>query len=424
MQKLKLPEGKKLFKWQDNFLNNHDKDRVLLCAEAGCGKTISAICWLKLRSDKKALVIAPVGIQKKWKEDLIEWETEADVCSNDAIKKIDLDQYQAIVIDECQNFCSALFDKSRSQRSTVIYNYIRRNKDACVFLSSATPIRSKPENLHTLMCFLGIYWPINDFRSEFLHITNKFGRMHYEPNNDWRLKIRPYLEKHSHIVLMSDQVDVPIHEELVINIKWVKKQEEELKKQIYEEPMKEWHTRHRIEQSELKWKEVKKIIDGNRKVVLVCYYLDQINDYVKRIGNDRQVYVMTGGTKDQGQVVKDANESDDCVLLIQSSLGAGFDLDRFSVMVFASMSFAFVSLVQMKARTNRIHNLHKNQYIYLIGGKCDKAVYDQVSKGFDFYPPAYYNKDNGSSGSSEKNKQERGEIDASYRKMVFDKPPF
>lgn len=326
LDKISIPKGFVLYDWQKDFLNNHDKDRVLLCAEAGTGKTIAGICWMKLRSKVKTLVIAPRSTVKKWREELDKWGVKADVISTDYIKKTNLKNYGALVVDECQNFCSALFDKTRSYRSTILYNHIRQHPNVHVFLASATPIRSKPENLHTLLCYLGVYWDRKKFRDEFLHLTNKFGRIHYEPNSDWRKKIRPYLEKHAHIVLMSDCVDVPVHEYKVINIKCTKKQENELKKQQYEEPAKEWHTRHRLEQGDNKWKEVQKILDGNRKVVLVCFYLDQIEDYRKRIGDNRQVFVLTGSTKDQGQVVTDANESGDLLTDMAMSLLVKYDI--------------------------------------------------------------------------------------------------
>ncbi len=245
-----------------------------------------------------------------------------------------------------------------------------------------------------------------------------------EPNKDWRIKIRPKLEQIADIVNMSSCADVPVHEHQTIEIKWTPKQQAMLSQQ-YLEPAREWHARHRLEQGDEKWNELEKILDGHRKVVVVCYYLEQIADYVKRIGNDRAVYVMTGATKDQGQVVKEANESDDAILFIQAGLGAGFDLDKFSVMVFASMSFAFVHLIQMQARVNRIHNLHKNQYIYLIGGRCDRDVKAQLDKGFDFHPPAYYNKGNErTTGSTTSVKQERGEENPQGSGLFPDQPPF
>jgi len=416
-ERLFLPVGKKLYKWQEEFINKHNDDRVLLCAEAGTGKTIAGICWLMLRLDRKALIIAPNGIQKKWKDDLEEWGVRADVITNDAIKKKDLSPYTAIIVDECQNFCSALFDKTRSQRATILYNFLRQRPQVHVFLASATPIRSKPENLHTIACYKGIYWDIKKFRKEFLHLTDKFGRYHWEPNRDWRVKIRPRLEDLAHIVLMRDCADVPVHEHTIINARWDERKDRKLKEF---EPAKEWHERHRAEQSAEKWGELQKIMDGNRKVVVVCYYLEQIEDYKRRIGQERLVYTLTGSTKDQGQVAHDANQSDDCILLIQAGLGAGFDLDNFSVMVFASMSFAFVHYVQMCARTNRIHNLHKNQYIYLLGGRNDRAVYKQVQRGMDFHPPAYYNKRNGHTTSIATDTQQTRSKDNSTRGKVDD----
>jgi hypothetical protein len=408
VERLKLPLDKKLYAWQEKFINDYNIDRLLLTAEAGTGKTVAGICWLQLRPELKALVIAPKGIQLKWREELKEWgDTKADVVTTDAIKRIDLSTYQALVIDECQNLNSALFDKTRSARATVLYNFIRHHPHLHVFMASATPIRSKPENLHTLACYKGVYWDIKKFRDEFLHLTDRFGRFHYEPNKDWRVKIRPKLEQIAYIVNMSDCVDVPVHEHTIVNVRWLPQQENALKGQ-YLEPAKEWHTRHRMEQGGEKWKELEKILDGHAKVVVVCYYLEQIADYVRRIGDEREVFVLTGSTKDQGQVAKDANNSSDCVLIIQAGLGAGFDLDKFSVMVFASTSFAFVHLIQMTARINRIHNLHKNQYIYLLGGKCDKAVKEQLDKGFDFHPPAWYNKENGHTTGTATDEEKEG----------------
>jgi hypothetical protein len=383
---------KKLYLHQQEFINKNP-NKALLCFEAGTGKTITAISWLKLRPQLKALIIAPKGVQLMWRTELKEWNCKADVVTTDEIKKIDLNSYKAVVVDEAQNLCAPLFSKQRSQRATVMYNFVKKNPDAHILLTTATPIRSHPENLHTLACYLGIYWDIKKFREKFCHLTDKFGIFHLEPNKTWRKDIRPYLESISEIVNMRDCIDVPVHEHSVVNIKWTKKQEEQLK-QEYMEPAKEWHTRHRLEQGEEKFKELQKILDGHRKVVVVCYYLEQIEDYKNRIGQDREVFVLTGSTKDQGQVFKETNEADDAILLIQAGLGAGVDLDKFSIMVFASMSFAFVHLVQMQARINRIHNLHKNQYIYLLGGRCDRDVKKQLDLGMDFHPPAYYNNRN------------------------------
>ncbi len=378
----------KLYKHQQNFLDKNP-NRALLVWETGTGKTVVACEWLKLRAGKRALVVCPKSIIPKWKNDLKTWGAVADVCSRDEVKKIDLTPYEVLILDEAQDFSAPLFDKSRSQRATVIYKYIRGYPEAHVLLLTATPVRSTPWNLHTLACYLGVYWDVHDFRNKFFYMTDMYGRFHYEKNKNWRTEIRPYLEKISDIVLMQDCVDIPTQSHEVTRITWTQKQENELEKAQYEEPAQEWHTRHRMEQDDQKFKELDTILNGYRKVIVVCYYLSQIEDYKKRIGDERQVFVLTGGVKNQGEVIQQANDSDDCVFLVQASLGSGFDADKFSVMVFASMPFSYVHYVQMCGRIKRIHNLHENKYIYLIAGKCDKAVYDTIQSGKDFDPIAY-----------------------------------
>src|SRR3990167_5547827 len=93
---------KELYAWQKDFIKTKGNEkRVLLCAEAGTGKTIASIHWLKLQDYARALIIAPKGIQKKWREDLKEWQMEdVDVITNDGIKKQDLFPYTAIIVDE------------------------------------------------------------------------------------------------------------------------------------------------------------------------------------------------------------------------------------------------------------------------------------------------------------------------------------
>lgn len=378
-----------LYAHQQRFIDKNP-DRALLVWETGTGKTVAGCLWLQKRKDRRRLVVCPKAIIKKWEADIKKWKVEGkvEVISRDDIKKVDLFPYRAIILDEAQDFASPLFDKSRSQRSTVLYNHIKQHPDTHVLELTATPVRSTPFNIHTLACYLGIFWPLKNFRSEFFYFTDLFGHFHWEKKTDWRINIRSYVESISDIVLMSECVDVPKQEEEVIKIEWTKKQEEALSKE-YLEPIQKWYKRHRAEQSESKYKVLENIIDGYRKVIVVCFYLDQITDYAKRISKERQVFVLTGSTKDQESVIKQAQAADDCIFIVQSSLGSGFDADKFSVMVFASLAFSYVAMVQMKGRIKRIHNLHENKYYYLLGGKADQAVYESLEKGKDFDPLTY-----------------------------------
>lgn len=382
-----MKKMKTLYAHQKSFLKKNP-NRGLLLHETGLGKTITAIEWLKLRSRKKALVICPKSIKDKWRKELIKWGGKAHVVSRDDIKKMDISAYNTIVVDEIHDFLSPLFTKQRSQRATVLYNHLKDHPDTHLLGCSATPIRSSPWNLHSLWCFIGPkFWLLKDFRDKFFYLTDLYGRYHYEPVNDWRTKIRPYLESVSDIALMKDCTDVPIQTHTVINVP-----ETKYKPDKYLEAAAAWHAMHRAEQSEAKWKELKKLIDGYQKVIVVAYYREQLDDYICRLGDERQVYVVHGGIKDQESVVQAAQASPDCVFLIQSGLGAGFDADSFSTMIFASQGYSYVSYVQMLGRINRIHNLHSNTYYYLLAGKGDRAVYDAMEKHADFDPIAYMQK--------------------------------
>jgi superfamily II DNA or RNA helicase len=402
----------KLYAHQQKFLDKNPR-RAMLVWETGTGKTVASIEWLKKRQGQKALVVCPKGIILKWKNDLKKWGGVADVVSRDEVKKVDLSKYKVLIIDEAQDFSAPLFEKGRSQRATAIYKFIKSTPDAHLLLLTATPVRSTPWNLHTLACYLGVYWDVKDFRAKFFYMTDMYGRLHYEKQKNWRTMLRPYLEYVSDIVLMSDCVDIPKQTHEIIEI-----EQEEYKTKHYEEPIKEWHQRHRAEQGPKKFAELNKILSGYRKVIVVCYYLSQIEDYKKAIGGDREVFVLTGSTKNQGEIIQQANESDDCVFLIQAGLGSGFDADKFSVMVFASMPFSYVHYTQMCGRIKRIHNLHENKYIYLLGGKCDEAVYKTIQSGKDFDPIAYL------AGSTGGKKKKGAERDTESVKVVEDGLPF
>jgi len=100
--------------------------------------------------------------------------------------------------------------------------------------------------------------------------------------------------------------------------------------------------------------------------------------------------MVHGSVKNQEEILKEANEVDECFLLVQASLGSGFDADSFSCIIFASMSYRVRDFVQMKYRVRRIHNLHPVTYYYLINGRCDKMVKEAIDLGRDFVPSEYF----------------------------------
>lgn len=373
---------KTLYAHQQRFIAKNP-DRALLVWETGTGKTVAACEWIKKRKGRRTLILCPKSIVEKWERDLEEWGAKADVVSMSQMGKIPWELYNSLVLDEGQNFASPLFGGGRSLRTTAVYEYLRVHKNVHVLVLTATPVRSTPWNIHTLGAFIGKFWEIKSFRNEYFYFTDMFGRWHWEKKTGWQKEIRPKVHEIADIVLMQDCVDVPVQSERVVKIPW-SESDEKMLDMTYKEPAAEWHTRHRAENTRKKFDVLMGILDGYRKAIVVCNYTEQIDNYKTWIGEDRQVFVLDGRTKDQDAVITAAKESEDCIFIVQASMGAGFDAAEFSVVIFASMSFRYVDYVQMKGRVKRINNLHANLFIYLLGGKCDIAVFDTIQKGKDF----------------------------------------
>jgi len=362
-------------------------DKGLLVHEGGSGKTVCACVWLADGRDRDALVVCPKKIVRKWQTTLITWGTHATVVSKEEFKNLPIKEWSAKVIDEADEFASPLFvAKNRSALSTHLYDLTKAYPDMPTLLLTATPIRSSPWNLHTLLIFYGKYIDWKVWRERFFDLKYPGGqyryltRPAYIPKDTWRTDITHTLERYSDIVLLKDCVDLPPVLEEVISVATIKYKRQPDDKVFFSE--------HRHEQQN-KPKHVLEIGKEYRKVLVVAYYREQIEQLEKSLSKDRLTYAVYGGTKNQEDILKKANEVDECFLICQASLGSGFDADSFSCVIFVSMSYAVRDFIQMKFRVRRIHNLHTVKYYYLLAGRCDKAIYENVEKGKDFIPSEY-----------------------------------
>lgn len=150
-------------------------------------------------------------------------------------------------------------------------------------------------------------------------------------------------------------------------------------------PFLTWHDKARIEGLPAKLAWLKKYTADKRKVVIVARYISQIDYLAKELAKEREVHVLTGAVKNQEEVIAAARESFENYFLIQSSMGAGFQLPEFSYMIFVSLSFSVRDFIQMRGRILRIDALKSNWIVHLLGGKLDEAVFQRVIKdGLDF----------------------------------------
>ena len=364
-----------LYPHQQKFLQENP-DKGLLCFETGTGKTLTAVEWMKLRPTRSFLVVCPKQILKMWRDVVEDIPVSVVVVTKEQFKKIDLSPYTGIVVDEAdQGFGSPLFTKGRSAMATTLYNWIRLHSQAPVLLLSATPIRNAPHTAHTLLSYIQKAPDWKVYRNEQYQLVSRpyNPRPFWEPLKNWQRRAAAIITKNASIASMSDIVDVPTQYDEVVEVKEAKVEADS------------WHDFARAESGPEKLAWIREYSKGKRKVIIVSRYLDTIERYSKELAKDREMFVLTGATRNQEEVIAESRNSFECYLLIQADLAAGYELPEFSHMIFASLSFSVRSLTQMKGRVLRINALKSNYYTYLLGGPNDKKVYKRVvEEGLDF----------------------------------------
>lgn len=355
--------------------------KVLLDWSPRVGKTLPAVIWIDLPSQRgNTYIICKKSNKREWQG----MGTLANVLTKEEFKKQAqfIKNPTAIVVDECHHFGAALFVKGRSDLATTLYNLLKDNPD-CHFMGlSGTMVRNSPWSFHTLLCYIGVYIPWKEWRKEFFELTYMpyLPKPAYFPKKNWREGVYKYRKKYCDQVSLQDVVDyLPPVKPTVVHVKQKK----------YEKPIDEvvtWTHEHRHEQQgKDKW-----IVDLEyKKVIVVCRYTEQINELAKKLGEYKDVYILNGQTKDQGETIKKAQESEECYFIVQAKMGEGWEGFMFDCMVFASMDDAFVSNFQMHERQRNVINLKDIEIFYLLGGKWDEKIYESFLLGQDFNPHKY-----------------------------------
>ncbi len=345
------------------------------------GKSLPAALWVDHPARAgNTYIICPKQLKKDW----IAFKTKATVLSKEEFKKIahTIKDPTAIVIDEIHYMASPLFIRGRSQLATSVYTLLKKYPDCDVMGLSATMVRQNPWSLHTLLCYIGVYYDWKKWRSEFFEQV-RLPFLPYPawmPKSDWRINIRKYLEKHCDIVSLVDIVDhLPPATEKIIKIK----------QKPYKKPVDEivtWTHEHRWEQQ---GKDEQILALGYRKLLIACHYTEQIDQLAKELGAEKPVFILDGRTKDPATVKSEALAATDCYFICQSSMLFGFDGYSFGALVFASMSHSCAHHTQAIGRQRHLAHLRPITTYYLLGGRWDKRIYDTVMAGKDFNPHIY-----------------------------------
>lgn len=258
-----------------------------------------------------------------------------------------------------------------------LYKMIQDQQIEHVLLLTATPYRNQPHSIHTLLSYIGKAprwkeWQANTYE---IKILPYLPRPAWMPQKNWRKYAINYATPRIYTAKMSDIFDVPTQHEEHFDIPTEKLSPFQRKADT---PVGEWHETAKRETDKEKLDWIRDYARGKSKIIISCRYKEAIKMYEKELSKDYKVYVVTGETKDQEGVIREAENDPECILIVQADIGAGWEAPSFSYMIFANLSFSYRSYIQMKGRILRANRLKENFYVHLVGGKCDKEVYNRI----------------------------------------------
>lgn len=399
-----------LYEHQKKIINE-DKKYVGLFLGTGASKTLTALHLAK----GKILCITP-KLQREEMNFIREakkWNLDKDITqiSKEDFKKLypTLGRYNTVIIDESHTVAGATPNvryKNRqpipkcSQTFDLLMEYLTNFPPDRLYTLTATPTRS-PMCVWAHARILGRHWNFYEFRDAFYISIKKGFREFFMIKNDKHSKERlgKAVQSLGYTGKLDDYFDVPdqIYKEVKVGL--TKEQEKRLK-EIYTEfpdPLVLTGKRHQVENGILNGDEYSQpeFIDDNKiekikdfalefpKMVIFAKYTMQV-EKIKEALKDYKVLTLQGSTKDRAKVIEEAEKSDECILIIQSQISAGYELPSFPVMVFASMSYSVVDRIQSEGRILRANALKKNLYITLISGEVDSAVAKSINNKVDF----------------------------------------
>ncbi len=321
---------------------------------------------------------------------------------------------RTLIIDEAHSVCGATpmtFQRKgvrypkTSQLFAAVMAYIERVQPERIYLCTATPDRS-PMAIWAAAKILGKEWDFYAFREKF-YAQVRMGR-----NDIWIARNTPeakselgrLIRKLGYVGRLEDWFDVPEQTFKTERLRLTPEQVKEIKKLRleYPDPGQFSGRAHQVENGHLIGDEylptkrfdcpkVDRILEYAeefpRMLVFARYTVQiaMISEALRKAG--RKVVTLEGSTKDKGAIIAEANASESCVVVAQSSIAEGYELPDYPIVIFASLDGSIVSLTQGQGRVQRLGKLKKNLYVYLVAmgwpGKGDEDPY--ISRDWNRY---------------------------------------
>jgi hypothetical protein len=335
----------------------------------------------------------------------------------------ELGPYDTVIVDEVHEFTGLHPDTCTRKGRTVpktsqlymaLRQYLMKHPPKRLYLMSATPA-TKPMQVLAILKILGEDHDYFEWRKRYYVKKMKGFRELWLPKNSAPLKqeLAEHLKRVGYTGQLSDWFDVPEQRQHVIEVRLTEKQKEWINgiNATEADPMVARAKQRTIENGILyaespstegkvtkfvkttvmigsnKYAHLGRLFDKHKKLIVFCAHTGSvhgINDYF--VGFHTNVFIVTGETKNRGDVFDEANKCDEGVIIIQASISAGYELPTFRTMVFFSKSYRFIDYQQALGRNLRANNLQENDYYHLVvRGGTDEACHKAIMSGQDFY---------------------------------------
>lgn len=380
-------------------------DKYGLFLKMRVGKTATAIRLAATRASS-ALVIVPKSLKEQWEEEIERWNnsnTKFYVITKETFRKDykKIERYEACIVDECH----IGFANFKSQLYKALDGYIRQHDITFIWLLTGTPYTSSSWSIYSLGRLIGKEWKWYSWKTKFFNDI-KMGRRTIPVQKKGIEEELAKIINNIGCTLSLSDISEQAHDEYVKEYFDLNKEQKDAIKENFDPlPIVRFTKQHQIESGTLKGdgyvgdknfecdksKRLSEIVSSTKKIAIVARYNLQLESYKTLLsGLSSNIYTINGDTKNKNEIIKEIENCEECVVLINSACSAGYSLASIDTMVFASMDFSFVNHAQIK---DRLKNLKKNKsctYIYLLTRSdskyksVDQGVFDAVENKTNF----------------------------------------
>ena len=412
------------------FIVNEDRAMAPIALGTGAGKTVVALSLARYNT----LVIMPKQqkLDETWEKNAKKFGIDINLTtiSKETFRRDwqKLPRYNTLIVDESHTILGmsptyvsrkgVKYPKT-SQLFDAVDGYIKLHKPARLYFCSGTPI-PHPMNLYALAKLMGINWNFEKFRERF-YVERKMGfRSIWIEKKDQKSKellVTLFKETLGAFTgQLSDWFDVPDQEHKTVFLELTKEQRQAIAevKEQEADPMvarakirciengilyttdvvdineKESRmVRKAVHYTSEKLDAIQSLATEHDKIIIFANYTAQIEAIERALLKDKHtVFTLTGATKDRGEVIQKVEDSLKAILVVQSSISAGWEIPSCRCVVFASKGWRFVDYNQALGRNLRLNNIDiaNNTYYHLVvKGGPDYDCHKSILMGEDFH---------------------------------------